>query len=66
MSQYGTHPEYTRGYNEGADETAALYDGLMAACEDLLKNWSKNLTKPAQDIHTAMERLRHTRRLYLE
>jgi hypothetical protein len=67
MSQYGTHPEYERGYNDAADETAALYDDLVEAAKGMCEAWGKefNLTARIQALDKAVKGLKH-RRLKLE
>lgn len=62
MSHYGTHPEYCKGYDDGADETAALYDNLVAAANGLLEQWGEgNLSQAVQALDEAMHQLKHRR-----
>jgi hypothetical protein len=59
MSQYGTHPEWTKGWADGYDEAVEKHQPLVEACNLLLELWAenKNLTVPAQAIHKALEQL---------
>ena len=59
MSQYGTHPEWQRGWDDGYDEATERFVPLVDACKLLLDLWAKNknLTVPAQAIHAALKTL---------
>lgn len=59
MSQYGTHPQYTVGWNDGCDETDARYKPLCKAARKVLANWdSGDLAAAVRELDVALRRVK--------
>jgi len=62
MSQYGTHPQYTVGWDDGYEEATAAFKPLCKAAFKVLSNWEKgDLAAAVRELDAALAHHRRPR-----